>query len=192
MLRKFLMSAMAALAALAVGAPARANPDVWVTTNWHIRMADHAVAGLTLEWTFDPFASSFLFTTFDTDGDGTVSGQEAQEKEEELFAPIAQKNWYLTILGAGDSVPWHLEHVETVFDPDHFGLRLAIVLDDPQAPFSARLHDDFLFFDFSFAGENSLTVEGPVDPACRFVAGAGEGAFGMHSSTITLRCGDSS
>ena len=189
MLRKFLIPATLALVA---GTPVLANPDVWVTTNWHIRMADHSVAGLTLEWTFDPFASSYLFTTFDTDGDGTVSSQEAQAKEEGLFAPLAEQDWYLTILGDGEPVSWHLQHVETVFDPDHFGLRLAIVLDDPQAPFSVGLLDDSLFFDFSFAEDDFLTVEGPVDPACRFVAGAGEGAFGSHSSTITLRCGDPS
>ncbi|MDE0046988.1 MAG: DUF1007 family protein [bacterium] len=189
MLRKFLMLAILALVA---SPPVLANPDVWVTTNWHIRMADHSVAGLTLEWTFDPFASRFLFTTFDTDGDGTVSSQEAQAKEEELFAPIAEQDWYLTILGNGEPVSWHLQHAETVFDPDHFGLRLTIVLDDPQAPFSARLRDDLLFFDFSFADDGFLTVEGSVDPACRFVAGAGEGVFEGYMSTITLRCGDPS
>lgn len=189
MLRKFLMPAFLALV---VSQPVLANPDVWVTTNWHVRMADHSVAGLTLDWTFDPFASSFLFTTFDTDGDGTVSNQEAQAKEDELFAPIAEQDWYLFILGDGEPVSWHLQHVETVFDPDHFGLRLVVVIDDPQTPFSASLRDDVLFFDFAFAGDDFLTVEGPVDPTCRFVAGAGEGALGGHTSTITLRCEDPS
>lgn len=189
MLRKFLMPATLAFVA---PPPVLANPDVWVTTNWHVRMAEHSVTGLTLDWTFDPFASSFLFTTFDTDGDGTVSSQEAQAKEEELFAPIAEQDWYLTILGNGEPVSWHLQDVETVLDPDHFGLRLTVSLDDIEAPFAASLHDDVLFFDFAFAGDEFLTVEGPVDPACRFVAGAGEGAFEGHTSTITLRCGDPS
>lgn len=189
MLRKFLMPAFLALVA---SPPVLANPDVWVTTNWHVRMADHSVAGLTLDWTFDPFASSFLFTTFDTDGDGTVTSQEAQAKEEELFAPIAEEDWYLAILSDGEPIPWHLQHVETVFDPDRFGLRLFVVIDDPQTPFAASLNDDVLFFDFAFAEDDFLTVEGSVDPACRFAAGAGEDAFEGHTSTITLRCGDPS
>ncbi|MCY4607604.1 MAG: DUF1007 family protein [bacterium] len=189
MLRKFLIPAFLALVA---SPPVLANPDVWVTTNWHVQMAGHSVTGLTLDWTFDAFASSYLFTTFDADGDGTVTNQEAQAKEDELFAPIAEQDWYLTILGDGAPVSWHLQHVEPVFEPDHFGLKLTVSFDGLQAPFAASLHDDVLFFDFSFAGDDFLTVEGPVDPACRFVAGPGEGALEGHTSTITLRCGDPS
>lgn len=189
MLRKFLMSTFLALV---TSPPVLANPDVWVTTTWHFRMADQSTSGITLEWTFDPFASSYLFTVFDADGDGTVTSEEARANEDGLFAPLAEQDWYLTILEGGEPVSWHVQHVEPVFEPEHFGLRLTVSLDDLQAPFAASLHDDILFFDFSFAGDGFLTVEGPLDPACRFAAGPGEGAFEGHTSTITLRCGDSS
>ncbi len=187
MLRKFLVSTFLVLVA---SSPVLANPDVWVTTNWQVQVADRSVTGLTLEWTFDPFASSYLFSTFDANGDGTVTSQEAQAKEDELFAPMAEQDWYLTVLGNGEPVSWHLQHVEPLFDPDHFGLRLTVTLDDVEAPFAASLHDTTLFFDFSFAGDDFLTVKGPVDLACRFVAGAGEGTFREYASTITFRCGD--
>ena len=187
MLRKFLMSTFLALV---TSTPVLANPDVWVTTTWHFRMSDQSASGFTLEWTFDPFASSYLFTVFDADGDGTVTSEEAQANEDGLFAPLAEQDWYLTILGSDESATWHVQHVEPVFEPEQFGLRLTISLDNLQAPFAASLHDDILFFDFSFAGDGFLTVEGPLDPTCRFVAGRGEGAFEGHFSTITLHCGD--
>ncbi len=185
--RKFLMSIFPVLV---VSSPVLANPDVWVTTTWHFRMAEQSASGLTLEWTFDPFASSYLFNAFDADGDGTVTNEEARAKENALLAPLAGQDWYLTIQGGGEPVSWHVRHVEPVFEREHFGLRLTISLDDLQAPFAASLHDDILFFDFSFAGNDFLTVEGSLDPACRFVAGPGAGAFEGHVSTITLRCGD--
>lgn len=190
-LRKLLASLMLTLAA---GSPALANPDVWVTTSYLYRLKEGSVTGLAMDWEFDPVASSFLFDQVDTDMDGVVTAMEAQVMKTGVLGMLAEKNWHLHVMADGVPMPFSLESFEPVFEPDHLMLKFNVVFDEPvdyrSMEMITSLHDDETFFDFSFAPDDFLKVEGPFDPLCGFVVGPGQDLLDGHASTIALRCGE--
>ncbi|MEM1160970.1 MAG: hypothetical protein AAGJ28_08560, partial [Pseudomonadota bacterium] len=59
-----------------------------------------------------------------------------------------------------------------------------------QGPVSLSLYDRTIYFDFSFAEDNFLLVDGPFDPACRFRIESGDWPLEAHKKTVVLLCGE--
>lgn len=188
-----LLSALLALMVVA-GPSALANPDVWVTTRHLFTMNDDSVTGLSIDWEFDPIASSFFFDQFDMNDDRVVTDTEAQAMVTEIFGSLAETNWHLHVMADGKPVSFTIESLEPLVGRDRLTLAFHITFDEPvdyrSTEMITSLHDDETFFDFSHAGEGFLKVEGPFDSRCRFVVGSGRDLLEGHTSTITLSCGE--
>lgn len=182
--------------ALGCGAalPASANPDVWVKIKYLLTFNDTALTGLDIDWTFDPFLSSWALEQFDSDEDGAFSAEETTALRAQLFDTLADQSYFVQVLAGETSQVMGVERFAASVAADQIVLAFTLVPETPidyrAAPVTIGTYDDEIFFDFTLADEAPLRVDGPFDAACRFRVQAGEGALDGASQAVVLLCGE--
>ena len=182
---------LAALAASIAG-PAAANPDVWVTANYILRLDESAVTELTVNWRFDPYYSDYAIYQYDLDSDGAFSGEELAPLSADLLEPLEDAGYFTTLTAGSLAAPASIPSAEATIDGGALVITYTVRPKQPIAyrdtPISFSLHDEEVFFDFSLAEEDFLLVDGPLDPSCRFRVQRGEGLQKGHRQVISLSC----
>ena len=187
---------LAGLSCLLLAGAARANPDVWASYAVVYRLEHRTAVGLTLEWRFDPFFSHRAMTAFDENGDGAFDGDEAGRLEAELVEPLARRGFYLHVLAGGEPRAFSLATFEPALEGSSLVYRFTVDFEPPvpyaREPLVVSLHDAEVYYDFAFAPEDFLLVQGMLEPDCGFRVGPGTGPLSGHRRTITLACAEAS
>ncbi|MEM6664179.1 MAG: DUF1007 family protein [Pseudomonadota bacterium] len=174
--------------------PAAANPDIWVTVKHVLRFDDAALTEISMDWTFDKYTSDRAISHFDADGDGAFSDDEAKSLRVEAFDPLAQNDYFVQLETADQAIGTSVDGFRPWIDGDLLVFSFNAVPQDPvayrQGPVSLSLYDRTIYFDFSFAEENFLLVDGPFDTACRFRIESGDWPLEAHKKTVVLLCGE--
>jgi ABC-type uncharacterized transport system substrate-binding protein len=155
---------LAALIALAVTAPARAHPHVWVTMHTElIYAADGSITGIRHHWAFDD-----MFSAFATQGlQGKVKGQFSRDE----LAPLAKVNveslkeykyfTYVTADGkkaelTDPSPDYWLDYKDTILT-----LNFTLPFKTPVKAKYMRIeiYDPTIFVDFEFAKKDPVHID---------------------------------
>jgi ABC-type uncharacterized transport system substrate-binding protein len=155
---------LAALASLALTAPATAHPHVWVTIKSELVYApDGTVTGVRHAWTFDD-----MFSTFATQG--LVQKTKGKFTREEL-APLAEVNVtslkeydYFTYATADGKKTTFVDPKDYWLDYGNSTLTLNFVL-PLAAPVKAQalnleIYDSSYFIEFAFAKDEPVSLKG--------------------------------
>ena len=94
----------AAMAFLAIGAPAQAHPHVWVTVETTLLSEGGAFVGLRHKWTFDEFYTAMAIEGLDKNKDGKYDREELAELAKVNIESLKDFA-YFTLLRACQSAP---------------------------------------------------------------------------------------
>ena len=94
-----------ALATFAVAAPrALAHPHIWIDAFVEVLHDGPRIAGLRINWTFDPFFSGMAAADFDTDGDSMLDDDEAARLAETSAETLKDSGFFTHIWLNGELV----------------------------------------------------------------------------------------
>lgn len=92
---------------LGAAAPgARAHPHVWVDALTFLGFEDGKLAHLRVQWAFDPFFSSVLFTDFDRDDSGDFDAREIAAMRAGAFEGLSEVAFFTDLRLGGTRVRW--------------------------------------------------------------------------------------
>lgn len=92
---------------LGAGVPsARAHPHVWVDALTFLGFEDGRLAHLRIQWAFDPFFSSVLFTDFDRDDSGDFNDDEIAAMRAGAFEGLSEVAYFTDLRVGGERVAW--------------------------------------------------------------------------------------
>jgi len=170
---------------------ASAHPDIWIKVRYLVKFDDQAMIELETEWTFDIFFSSRIIDQFDTNRDRVFSLSETKALQSELFAPLADIDYFVRVTSDDTIEPMQLARFDAQINGEAitltFGLR-------PSAPLMYRKNTiafstyDPGETDFSLADMDTVLVQGAFEPTCRFRIGSGSGALQGYPQTVKLVC----
>lgn len=176
----------------AVLAPAAmAHPDYWVTVKYQFSFSETAIRELKLEWEFDVFFSSQAFDQYDLDRDGLFSQEEARALQLALFAPLADKDYFVRVYKGDAAHPMRLKAFTPRINDDRLTISFMLVPEQPltygEMPIAIVTHDKGAY-DFTLSESDFLRIEGAYDPACRFRIEDGKGPLKGIPQTVVLIC----
>ena len=76
---------------------ASAHPHVWIDYKLIFEFDDAGLAGIHMEWLFDPMFSNMIYEDFDSNNDGKFSDSEIKDVNDNIFINLKDYNYFTSI-----------------------------------------------------------------------------------------------
>lgn len=156
-----------------------AHPHVWIDALTFLGVKDGRLETVRVQWAFDEFFSSVLFTDFDKDGDGTFNDEEIAVLRAGAFAGLSEVGFFTDLRVDGERVAWDgfrnfgVAVSETGIVAYSFSLDLPNPVDLKESNVSLSLYDPDYYVDvipieddpYRFRGLEGMTCSHSMEEA---------------------------
>lgn len=194
-----ILTALGALAALAIDVPAQAHPHIWIEATVEVAIPQDRIDQVRISWTYDDYYSAALIDEFDRDKNRKFDPAEIKRLESEVLAPAIEFHFYAQAR-VRDRRIWakafrdFTAEIKGELVTFRFTLDMPEIKVDPrQEPVALALFDETYYVEIDVPKKRSVTLTGDGAAGCSatIAEDAQTPLFGgaAYPQLVTLSCG---